>query len=1164
MVHMEKVEVYGFKSFGFRNTAIKLSPGLVSISGPNGSGKSSILDAIAFALGEKSPRILRVPSLKGVINDQEGSRSSTKIARASVHLDNVDRAIPMDSDRVEITRIIDESGESSYYINKKKTTRSRIRDMLDAANATLNVFNHVQQGYIQRISEMGSDERQRTVEDLVGLSYFDEKKGEAVSQLDNADRRLEVALAKMGDVRGRIGELEEERNQVIRHQTLRQELDRYTAIRSLQNLRELRQSARSLEEQAEQVSAQLAENEGRQQKAQSDIQSLVAKRKSHMDEADAYGRNRADIASAIASAVEGVQNAATDLKLAEKRILDTDRRIGEARAGIIQIISDRRALRPRMESCRNAIREASARLKEVSGALEEVNGRRARTLQWQSQVASQKARAEAVLKLFHDALRTQERLLYDAESAMSGNSQSVEADGAREAALQQSLSGMKEVRDRLESWMGRTDAVMDSTSKRLEEMRRSKARLDSEAQIIDNLVGSADKVADRYDSKLRLARKVMHEDYSVGRLRADAPRLGVLGLACELLFWDKRYERAVMAAASDWLKAVVVEDAPTMLAVSSVVGKMNLPRVRMIPRAAIPKMEPAPDSLAARISCSSSMVPVRNLLFADTILCDSPEQARREARAGRRAVTLQGQCVGPDGSLVLDRASAVSDLTRMISVSTDIEGLQMSVERLRAMRKSRARKLRRTADAMSKDSAKLSRVRESRAAAAQQLADLELRINHASKALGDVGLRLRQNREKMPAMARRHGRLSKLVARIRGLIEREEARVPPDASARIAARMESLNRHKSDFERLQSAAAAKNSQIRAQWQALVSQSDILMQRAASYAGEQASLMRENGAARKSLAPLQQTLSDKSSLAESLRKREQHTIQASGEYMQRIKEYDRLLEPLRQREKGLGANAASLQRRRDSLKRDLADCQNRIVQITDTLPSRPPSNVPDGDPAPMIEALRAELDSVPPLNANAPSSYASVSTGYRSMSDRKNVLEGERNKIVEFIEGVDRDKRQTYLDAFDVVDTEIRSIFGRMSGGGAWLELEDEDNVFESGINYLVQFPGKQKRMSTALSGGEKTLAAIVFVLALQKLKPSPFYLFDEADAHLDATNSERLANILAERSQNSQFVMVSLKEFVVQKASLIYGVYPKNGISQVVSYRDSRARPVSN
>ena len=135
--------------------------------------------------------------------------------------------------------------------------------------------------------------------------------------------------------------------------------------------------------------------------------------------------------------------------------------------------------------------------------------------------------------------------------------------------------------------------------------------------------------------------------------------------------------------------------------------------------------------------------------------------------------------------------------------------------------------------------------------------------------------------------------------------------------------------------------------------------------------------------------------------------------------------------------------------------------------------------------------------------------------------------------------------------------------GRCPKGSAWLELEDEDDVFGSGITYMVQFPGKPKRISTAISGGEKTLAAIVFVLALQKLNPSPFYLFDEVDAHLDAPNSEILAKILEERSQNSQFIMVSLKEFVVQKAGLVYGVYPKNGASQTVAYHDRRARPVA-
>ena len=171
-----------------------------------------------------------------------------------------------------------------------------------------------------------------------------------------------------------------------------------------------------------------------------------------------------------------------------------------------------------------------------------------------------------------------------------------------------------------------------------------------------------------------------------------------------------------------------------------------------------------------------------------------------------------------------------------------------------------------------------------------------------------------------------------------------------------------------------------------------------------------------------------------------------------------------------------------------------------------------------------------------------------------MSTRKNSLEEERNSIVSFIESIEKDKRQTFLDAFDKVDKEIRIIFTKMTGGNAWLELQNEDDIFASGISYLIQFQNKPKRESTSISGGEKTLAAVVFVLALQKLKPSPFYLFDEIDAHLDAPNAEKLGKILAERSKESQFLMVSLKDTVVQRAKLIYGVFPKNGVSHVVIY----------
>ena len=93
---------------------------------------------------------------------------------------------------------------------------------------------------------------------------------------------------------------------------------------------------------------------------------------------------------------------------------------------------------------------------------------------------------------------------------------------------------------------------------------------------------------------------------------------------------------------------------------------------------------------------------------------------------------------------------------------------------------------------------------------------------------------------------------------------------------------------------------------------------------------------------------------------------------------------------------------------------------------------------------------------------------------------------------------------------------------------------------------------------------KKTLAAVVFVLALQKLKPSPFLPFDEIDAHLDAPNAESLSKIVQERSKGSQFIMVSLKDSVVEKAKLIYGVYPKNGVSQVVTYKDKRLPAIPN
>ncbi len=290
----------------------------------------------------------------------------------------------------------------------------------------------------------------------------------------------------------------------------------------------------------------------------------------------------------------------------------------------------------------------------------------------------------------------------------------------------------------------------------------------------------------------------------------------------------------------------------------------------------------------------------------------------------------------------------------------------------------------------------------------------------------------------------------------------------------------------------------------------------------------------------------------------LRQQEQELISTSGTSVEKQQEFDTELENLRDSIDEFTKDIVNRDRKADSLERDLDDLTNRESKIKLLLEKFGyDSTIEVFDVDPIINSLEKEQERISTsLNSGAPLQYVQVSVGYKTSSDHKNTLQEERNKIVAFIESVEKDKRQTFLDAFDTVDKQVRDAFSKMTGGNAWLELENEDDIFASGLNYILQFPNKPKRESTSISGGEKSLAATVFVLALQKLNPSPFYMFDEVDAHLDAPNAEKLSKIIKERSEGSQFIMVSLKDSVVEKARLIYGVFPKHGVSHVIKYKD--------
>jgi len=290
----------------------------------------------------------------------------------------------------------------------------------------------------------------------------------------------------------------------------------------------------------------------------------------------------------------------------------------------------------------------------------------------------------------------------------------------------------------------------------------------------------------------------------------------------------------------------------------------------------------------------------------------------------------------------------------------------------------------------------------------------------------------------------------------------------------------------------------------------------------------------------------------------LRDQEQQIIDSSGSAYSVLQDYELKIKELSEKERKTSKEHNIIERESALLRKDISNLIAEESRLTNDLVWLGYKNLLEEiDVVAAIKELDSEFESLKSrINLRADESYVQVMDGYRGMSARRNQLEYERNSIISFIEQIVKEKEKVFMEAFEKVDADIRRTFEKMTAGAAWLEIEKPDDLFSSGVMLLVKFPNKTvPRESTALSGGEKTIAATVFLLALQSLKPSPFYLMDEVDAHLDAQNTERLSKVLLERSNNSQIIMVTLKDSTVAKAVLIYGVYPRDGVSQVVRYK---------
>ncbi len=193
-----------------------------------------------------------------------------------------------------------------------------------------------------------------------------------------------------------------------------------------------------------------------------------------------------------------------------------------------------------------------------------------------------------------------------------------------------------------------------------------------------------------------------------------------------------------------------------------------------------------------------------------------------------------------------------------------------------------------------------------------------------------------------------------------------------------------------------------------------------------------------------------------------------------------------------------------------------------------------------------------------VNFAAEQAYEEYKAKVEDMEEKVEKLKAEKKAVLDLIKEIENRKREAFMEAFNTFKERFKEMFKYIHGfGEGELVLKNSENVGEAELDIKIKREGKEIYIES-LAGGEKTLVSLFFLFALNMVRPMPFYLFDEVDQALDKYNSEHMIEFIQNISKKgSQFIIISHKDNVANKADVLIGVAKQNKASTIVELRRS-------
>jgi chromosome segregation protein len=1130
MLYLKEATLNRFKSFA--HASLMFGSGFTCIVGPNGSGKSNICDALLFALGENSLRRLRVGKLESLVSS--GSRKR-KGALATAYA----RVILDGEDRFEIIRWARTDGKGLYKVNGKRTTRQEVLEILRKYRFGVNETNTITQGEITRMINLNPRERRQLIDIAAGIKEFEDKKMEALRELEKVDQKINEAQIMLGERTGFLKELEKEKKDAEMYMHLTSDL------KSL-NYTMLIHRAEDAQEAYDRHSKDMAIADSKKQR-------LVVEKNDVEARVSSLSAQRSEFAKALGTSTASMGDLNGRLELINREMAVISVEISNFRKEIENgnyTLLQAEAQKSGMES---RISRNMARLAEIEPLLSKlsssgrpaVDSNRIRKMAERMKMASERSAvlrdkiegfmAEAGKLSTEIAISSEKGKEYDRELARIGK----ESDSIKEKKTELSA---------------RLDIVRTKRNKILEEITAGTAIIsakESEKEKIEvQIIEAREQRAVAFSREDGIASKLS---------KAFSEKTGLYGTVSQLCSYEDRFAYAVDAAAGSRLNYLVVKDISTASGIIEYMKKNKMGRATFIPIDDIRVAESHSDTENLRSGTAAGTQRMLDLIkydirfrkvfeyvFGNTYIISKITDAKGRLSHGHRYVTLEGDVVESSGVVSGGSQKGRQSAQLLESAIRDLQGRRDTlVAELKGI-EGRLLIFRKEAAAADMEIGSIAEAMKGVESAALALDSASSRIK----------LEIDGGKAGLEVLAKRKDEVMRSVA----LLEKERASesgagkemqdeyiamlkaiegggAPADADEAEKAEMEydRLKTEKAELGKENQMTIARMGEVGA---------------GALQVKEKIDAWKKEVSAREVKAD--ELLNAKHMIEEEIRKSSRANRDAYG----MLEKLDAEISGLSSTHGRLGAEIESAERTINESRMLRAQVEVRLVDLKTEIAAygtgieRSAGSYEDMERrAAEVSAGLAELGTV---NMKAPEMYMARKKDADEVMEKTLTLGAEKDAVLKMIQEIDSKKLNVFSETLESVNKNFMQLYGYIFPGSAKIELDNPKDPFSSGLQVRVESANKSRRNLDSMSGGEKSLVILMLVFAIHTHRPSSIYIFDEIDSALDKENSKKLSSLIKQMSSSAQFVVVSHNDSLIVDADVAIGVSKRNDESQAV------------